>query len=70
MTYVLGLLAVVALLVGCAVAVLLAIAGLVEILPPLRARDGDEENADRTPRAHPPSATFNAAVSGLVRQRE
>jgi hypothetical protein len=65
MTVAVGVLTLAAILVGIAVTLLLAIAALVEILPPLSARDGESVDRPAAGALRPPPEGKVAARSGV-----
>jgi hypothetical protein len=65
MTVVVGVLTFVAILIGIAVMILLAIAALVESLPPLFARDSESVDRPAARASRPPPEGKQAARSGV-----
>lgn len=65
MAVVIGVLTFAAILIGIAIAILLAIAALVEILPPLFARDSEGVDHPAAGAMRPPPAGKPAARSGV-----
>jgi hypothetical protein len=65
MTIVIGVLTFAAILIGIAVTILLAIAALVEILPPLFARGGEDADRPAVRALRPPPEGKPAARSGV-----